>query len=42
MSLCVHRVEVAFDHIRIKRIDAHIPTPQESSHNNKRVLAYYT
>jgi hypothetical protein len=38
MSLCVRRVEVAFDHIRIKRIDAHIPTLKESFHDNKHVL----
>jgi hypothetical protein len=41
MSLCVHWAEVALDHIRIKRIDAHIPTPKESFHNNKHVLDYY-
>jgi len=41
MSLCVHRAEVAFGHIRIKRIDAHIPAPKESFPNNKHELDYY-
>ena len=36
----VHRAEITFDHIRIKRINAHILTPKESFHNNNYVLDY--